>query len=798
VDEVTGNAGQDGTLPPEEPVRPEAMSALLRDLLRQDTAPGKAAFVEPAPGVMVGRFELVKELGRGGFGVVYEARDVQLRRSVAVKLLRVGGAGLSEQLEREAELVARLSHPNLVTIFDVGLSEHGPYLVLELLQGQTLQQRLDVGPLSPREAVHVAVEVARGLAYAHADGVVHRDLKPSNVFLCERDQVKILDFGMAHAFGRKRVSGGTPAYMAPEQWAEGPEDERTDLFALGVMLYRMLAGEYPFPEDGGRWASGPGVAKRLEVPGARQLGGLVGRLLEKSPARRPRDAVQVLESLEQSELALAPRPRRRAASLLGGVALVAALAGVGWSAWTRDGATGRGAPPPAPSIAVLPFADMSPGHDQAYFADGMAEEILNALAHVEGLRVPGRTSSFWFQGKNVELAEIGRKLNVTHVLEGSVRREGQRLRITAQVVKVADGFHLWSETFDRGEADVFAVQAQVAKAVAEALQVKLLPGSRQPGQTAATASLGAYEQYLLGTQLLARYTQKDIRNGIAALEKAVKLDPKLAPAWASLAYGLYSVIYDWSESAARGQRAVEAAERAVKLDPDYAEGYASRVLARMEYQGDYRGASEDSFRAMALAPRSLNVLLNHCYVQRVLGRLEESLAACRTAVDLDPLSTRARSMMTFTAIAAGDLALARAVNDRALELSPDSDMVLWNRCALDILEEKQAAARLHCGSMPDEEVRMYWMAMVAQSFGTKAEADQSLAAYIARAGESDRFGVAEIYGWRGDAKRAWDWMEKAQRNHEGMSDLKGNWKLRKVVGDPRYRALLKTANLPVD
>ena len=248
-------------------VQPGALTALLQEVA---AAPEKSE-AEPVslpPGTVIGRFEIIRELGRGGFGVVYEAKDRDLGRQVAVKVVRPGRITEEEgKVSREAEAIARLAHPNLITLHEVGRSEHGPFLVFELLRGKTLDLRIEEGPLPVQEAVHVATEVARGLAHAHAEGVIHRDLKPANVFVTNKGQVKILDFGMAHAFGRRRLSGGTPAYMAPEQWEDAPEDERTDVFALGVMLYRMLTGEYPFPEGQGKWSSEPATVRKLDVPG---------------------------------------------------------------------------------------------------------------------------------------------------------------------------------------------------------------------------------------------------------------------------------------------------------------------------------------------------------------------------------------------------------------------------------------------------------------------------------------------------------------------------------------------------
>jgi eukaryotic-like serine/threonine-protein kinase len=298
-------------LPLAEGVRPGAISALLEELVHGPGGDAGAGWREALkPGAVIGRFELIREVGRGGFGVVYEARDRELGRLVAFKAVRAGGSRdvREERLLREAEAAARLSHPNIVTLFDVGRSAEGPYLVMELLRGWTLGRRLQQGPLPLHEAVRVAVEVAKGLAHAHTQGVIHRDLTPGNVFLCEDGQVKLLDLGMAHAFGHRKVDGGTPSYMAPEQWRGAPEDERTDVFALGVLLFEMLAGELPFPNDGARSIYVARPAPALEVPEEPALGPWIGRMLADDPVERPRDGGEVLVALRvfQQELQRAP------------------------------------------------------------------------------------------------------------------------------------------------------------------------------------------------------------------------------------------------------------------------------------------------------------------------------------------------------------------------------------------------------------------------------------------------------------------------------------------------------------
>ena len=298
---------------PSDFVSPGALSALIAELVHAPEPGGQWSRGLRPGDVVAGRFEIVRELGRGGFGVVYQARDLQLSRSVAFKAVRAGeqAALREERLVREAESAARLSHPNIVTLHDVGHCEHGPYLVLELLKGKTLSVRFAQGPLSVRETLRVAVKVAEGLAHAHRQGVFHRDLTPGNIFLCDDGQVKILDFGLAHAFGQRRADGGTPAYMAPEQWRGAPEDERTDVFALGVILHRALCGALPFPEDdAGKEATSPRPAPSLEVPQAPSLGSLVGRLLEKDPVFGRATAPRCFPRSPRSKRSWSGRPRQ--------------------------------------------------------------------------------------------------------------------------------------------------------------------------------------------------------------------------------------------------------------------------------------------------------------------------------------------------------------------------------------------------------------------------------------------------------------------------------------------------------
>jgi TolB-like protein/tetratricopeptide (TPR) repeat protein len=798
-----------------EGTAPGSITALLADLAHAPAVEeGVTWSPELRPGARVDRFELVRELGRGAFGVVFEARDTSLGRLVAFKVVRAGQGGVAvDQLRREAETIARLAHPNLVTLYDFGLCAHGPYLVLELLRGQTLSARLARGPLPPAEAVAVAVDVARGLAWAHAHGVVHRDLKPSNIFLVEGGGAKVLDFGLAQAFGRRRLGGGTPNCMAPEQWREAPEDERTDVFALGVVLFRMLTARLPFPDDEGRSVLGPEPAPRLAVPGHPELAGLVATMLEKDPVRRPRDGAAALSGLlvNQAELTLPaggglpagsvrvqPRWLRTARrGLVAGAAALAlaGLAAAAWAAW-RNGQEDA-----TPSVAVLPFVDMSQAHDQAHLSTGLAEEIVASLTRLEGLRVTGRTSAAAFGQPLPDLRMVGRELGVETVLQGSVRRDGDRIRVTAQLVKVADGYHLWSRTFDRDIADLFAVQDEIAGAVVQALRVRLLSGLAPSSLLHRTSNPEVYTLYLLGRQLDREDRVEDAQRAVAAYRQALALDPTYAPAWSALSQSLF-----WGHANADGaaakllparEEAMAAAEQAVTLAPELADGYAARGFLHACLELDWSGARADFERAVALDPG--NAEIRQRFARNVLapiGRLPEARANALLATRLDPLSNSAWASLAAIHLAEGALASARRAAERSLELRPRQDFAITYLALVELLEGRPAGALQAAERCDAELFRLQLTAVALHSQGRVAEARAALDQLVARHAADGPFQIATVHAWRGEPDLAFRWLDRALSALDGgLMDLRLDPLLRGLDADPRLQALLDRLHL---
>ena len=447
-----------------------------------------------AAGQRLGPYEILSPIGAGGMGEVYRARDARLGREVAVKVLPAHLSSAADALarfEREARVVAALSHPNILAIHDYGREGSVSYAVMELLQGETLRDRLVDSAVPPRKAVEYTQQIARGLAAAHDRGIVHRDLKPENVFLTKDGIVKILDFGLASPTSKPAAEPaiskgvvtetgtvvGTPGYMSPEQIRGKEVDARCDIFALGAIFFEMLTGRRAFSkgspvetmmavlqDDPGHGESGRAVPAVLAP--------VLAHCLEKNPEDRfqsARDLVFALQVVERDV-----------------------------DSASRGAPSGAFGSSEAASIAVLPFRNMSADPTAAYFSDGMTEEIINALTKIETLRVAARTSSFAFRGKDVDVRQIGRELGVRTVLEGSVRQAGQRLRITAQLIDVSNGYHLWSERYDREMQDVFAVQDEIARTIVAKLSPKLLGVSEEPLIEAPTSDVAAYDLYLKG------------------------------------------------------------------------------------------------------------------------------------------------------------------------------------------------------------------------------------------------------------------------------------------------------------
>ncbi len=635
------------------------------------------------PSTRVGPYEIVSSLGAGGMGEVYRAHDSRLGRDVALKLLPApfaGDPGRLARLEREARLVAGLNHPNIVVLHSIEEADGLRFITMELVEGETLDRHLPPGGLAIPRVVELGIALAEALAAAHEKGIVHRDLKPANVMITRDGRVKVLDFGLAKLESSVEAGDATQAdtvaalssagqvigtvpYMAPEQIRGEAAESRTDLFALGVLIHELTAGTRPFiGATAGvissailRDAPPPLTALRADAPP--ELQHIVARCLEKDPASRFANARDVAEAL------------RRVRHAEGTAAIAAPVAPPG---------TGRtvAAPPPGPSIAVLPFANLSRDEDNEYFSDGLTEELMNVLGRIRGLRVAARTSSFHFKSKHPTIAEVGAALNVGAVLEGSVRKAGNRVRISVQLVKVADGYPLWSDTMERTLDDIFAVQDDVARAVVAALPGELL--FSQPGLATGrgTRNRDAYDAYLEGRFYWNKRSEADARKAIEFFERALALDETFAEAWAGLADAYVTLpFYSLTPTDAAYVEARNAASKALALRPDYGPVIATLAYADM-IDLRWPQAEEQYRRAIELAPEDANAHKWYADLLMMTGRSSAASRELRTALELDPLSANIWTIQGEWYWLEGRLDEAMANYRKALELMPTLPLAL--------------------------------------------------------------------------------------------------------------------------
>ena len=627
---------------------------------------------------LAGRYRVERELGAGGMATVYLARDIKHDRDVAIKVMKPEIAQTlgAERFLREIQLAAQLSHPHILPLFDSGEAGGALYYVMPSVEGESVRDRLDQSRMLPVEdAVRIATEVAGALDYAHRHGVVHRDIKPENIMLHDGHAL-VADFGIGkalsavegEAFTQTGMSVGTPAYMSPEQAAGDAVDGRSDLYSLGCVLYEMLAGEQPFTGSTVQAV----IAKRFvqsapDVSGMREgvprpVARAVQRALSRAPIDRYETGAEFAAALREAD---APSPKSAA---------------------------------PDQSIAVLPFENLSSDKENEYFGDGIAEEIINALAQIEGLRVAARTSAFSFKGKQEDLRLIGEKLTVATVLEGSVRKAGNRIRITAQLIAVADGYHLWSERYDRELVDVFAVQDEIAAAIATKLQLTFVKPATEAAPVT-PALVEAYELCVRGRALLMK-RGRSLLGAIDCFERAAAQAPEYAPAFAGLGDAhLQASRYALGDTADHVTRGEAALDRALAIDPEQAAALATRGGMRMSGpagQRDFAGGMSMLERALAINPRLSDnrIVLAFSLVLYSLD-VARGLAEAERAVRDDPLSAYAGMMHGMILSNTGQGAAAMAEADRAFALDPAAYLMhyarVWVRVAAGDMDGAYAA-----------------------------------------------------------------------------------------------------------
>jgi serine/threonine protein kinase/Flp pilus assembly protein TadD len=754
-------------------------------------------------GRTLGHYRVLAKLGEGGMGVVYRAHDERLDRDVALKVLPAGtlsDATARARLLQEARLASKLNHPHICTIFDVaeeGATTGSPqailFIAMELVEGHSLSERLAAGGMPPDEVLRYGLQIADAVAHAHERGVVHRDLKCANVVVTPEGRAKVLDFGLARRLTEGDLEGvtrslvsltapnaviGTLAYMAPEQLRGQPADARSDVWALGVMLHEMAAGERPFH---GHTSFELSLAILREAP--RPLPGrvppalqaVIAKCLSREPGARYRNAGELRAALEAVHAAPGAAP--------------------------IEGPAKR-------SVAVLPFANLSADPENEFFADGITEDVIAQMSKLRAIKVISRTSSMQFKKRDLEPREIAAKLGVATLVEGSVRKAGNRVRIVAQLVDAETGEQLWAETYDRQLTDIFEIQSHVALSIAEALKAKLSPTERVRIEAPAVApvNIEAYQLYLQGRQCFQRTTETELQRAIEFFNRAITLEPGYSAAYSMLAWVHIIRAMGHGTGAARPRDsytlAREAVARSLELDP--MNGEAHGTLASVKFLADYDwDGAEGSFRrALELKPGE-SFLFDACgLMYSAQERYDEALAMQRHARELDPLALVPASDLTTTLIRAGRYDEAIGEARKLAEMDP-SFALAHSTLGWALIKKGESAEGLReleqaTSQSPGNTV---FLSQLGEAYGLTGDMPRARDVLgrlhaMAETRFVTPYHFAYVYTGLGEFEKALDLLEVAVEERAGGAyGIKGSFLFTPLRTHPRFLALLRKLNL---
>jgi adenylate cyclase len=669
-------------------------------------------------GQIVSHYKVLEKLGEGGTGVVYKALDKKLNRVVALKFFHDQPFTNEEQkafLTREARAAAALNHPNIRTIYEIDETDEYLFMSMAFIEGASLKKKLRDGPLNLETAVSIAYQMADGLETAHNNGIIHRNLNSANILITNRGLAKILNFGLPPPSIETETTGpgrfvNTTAYLSPELIRFEEVDHRTDVWSWGVVFYEMLTGKLPFKGESQEILIRAVLNDELPLPSEMnieipvELDRIITRSMAKSMPNRYQNIGEILAELQSPEIS--------------------------------PGITGQAKGFPTtqsqPSIAVLAFEDMSPAKDQEHFGDGIAEEIINNLAQVDGLSVASRTSSFAYKGTREDIRNIGRKLGVRSVLEGSVRRTDSRLRITTQLISVADGYHLWTEQYDREQEDVFAIQEEIAHNITQTLKVKVNDNEKRAIEKTPTHSIEAYDFYLRGRRFFYRHTRKYTHHAIAMFSQAIEKDSTYARAYAGKADCHSYLFWYFGGSAADLEQAEKDSESALRLDVNLSEAHAARGLA-LSLSKRFEEAQKEFEKAIEL---NLNLFEAYYFYARacfVQGKYEEAKNLYLKASRVNPADYQSPALLAFLYKTMGQeekmapvLLEARDKVERHLALNPDDSRAIYLGADVLIrLGEKQKAmeyVKRLAATERDEPYLLYGIACLYSLIGKAEEA----------------------------------------------------------------------------
>ncbi len=786
-------------------------------------------------GQTLSHYRITEKIGAGGMGDVYRAHDEHLDREVAIKVLRPGtltDEHSRKRFHKEALALSRLSHPHIATIHDFDTQQGTDFLVMEYIPGVSLSEKLAGGPLPEKEVLRLGVQLAEGLSAAHEHGVVHRDLKPGNLRVTGDGWLKILDFGLAklrhpvaesgatESLTETQATAGTVPYMAPEQLLGGEIDARTDIHAAGAVLYEMATGRRPFAEVERLQLVGAILHKTPPPPSAvnpavsAELDRIIGKCLEKEPGNRYQSARELAIDLRRLQ---APARTSETVSIVAGkkwerwklgaaVAAVSALVAmvIGFNAGRIRERFAR--PPSAPiqSIAVLPLANLSHDPEQEYFADGMTEALITELSQISSLKVISRTSVMHYKGSSEPLPQVARELNVNGIVEGSVLRSGDRVRITAQLIQAPSDTHLWAKSYERDLRDVLRLQSEVAQAIANEIKAKVTPQEQARLARAHLINPEAHEAYLNGRYYWNLRTEEGLKKGMEYFQQAIEKDPDYALAYAGLADS-YVVLTEWGLMAPKEgfPRAKAAASKALEIDETLAEAHVPLAAAKYGYEWDWAGGERELRRAIELNPGYASAHQWYAEYLSYTGRHNEAIAEIKRAQELDPLSPMVNQLV------GGLLIFARRYDDaiaelrRTLELNPEFYPAHMNlgyaygqqKHYAEAISEYQKAIALQEGN-PGLKAKL------ARAYALSGKRREALKIasdlrQLSKQRYVSAYDAAQIYTALGDFDRAFVLLEKAYQEHASFLMLlqvePANDPLR---SDPRFQDLLRRMNFP--
>jgi len=784
--------------------------------------------------LFAGRYQIIEELGHGGMGRVYRALDKKVNEEVALKLIRPEIAAERKTLERfqnELKTARRISHRHVGRMYELMDEKGAHFITMEYVPGEDLRSAIRrFGQLPVGKSLSIARQIGEGLAEAHRQGVVHRDLKPGNIMIDREGNARILDFGIARSLQEKGITGGgvmigTPEYMSPEQAEAREVDHLSDIYSLGVILFEMVTGRVPFE---GETPLGVAMKHKSEAPPNPKtlnpqlpddLNRIILRCLEKDRTQRYQSAEELLEDLRKIEKGV-PTTERLAArkpltareitvtfklrKVILPAALLVAVIVIGYIIWK---ALPRKPAGPAlavkHSVAVLPFVDLSPDQSSEHLADGISDALINALSRIRDLRVPARTSAFYFKGKEQDIREIGQKLNVRTVLEGSVQVIGDRLRVAAQLINVDDGFQLWSEKYDRMMDDLFTIQDDIGRAIVDTLKVEILGKAEAPLVKPETTNLEAYNLYLQGRYFWNKRVRDYLLKSIEYFEKALAIEPGYAPAYSGLANAYLVLASNLLLPPREGYpKAKEFALKALAIDKKNAEGYSVLGAVKRGYEWDFAGAEDDFKTAIEINPNEPNSHHFYAFLLSQLGRHEEAIEEVKRARDLDPLAPRIRANVGYL------LYFARRYKEALEELKKALDFDPGHAATYEYIGDvyretghyKEAIWHFRKGSelVPYSCYFLQALAITYARAGNIKESRRILKEIEERSKKeyASPAVTAAVYGALGEKDTAFDFLNKAHAERDsGISFLKVEPIFDPLRSDPRFTSLLKKVGL---